>query len=82
MPIKCDLKSFKVDLQNFEKIVVEVPDSVKILVAESGIHSTKDAVRMIRSGANALLIGTHFMRQSFPGIALEQMIAEYAEWSR
>jgi indole-3-glycerol phosphate synthase len=31
------------------------------LVAESGVHSQKDAVRMVRAGADALLVGTELM---------------------
>ena len=43
-------------------------------MAESGIHSKEDLLFMKEQGADAVLIGTHFMRAPDPGMALNDLI--------
>lgn len=70
-----DLRRFTVDLSVAERLIPRIPPGVTV-VAESGIHSPADARRMQEVGAQALLIGTHFMRQPSPGKALAALLGE------
>lgn len=72
-----NLKSFDVNTNTFSALVKEIPDD-KIVVAESGIHSQKDLLFMKEQGADAVLIGTHFMRAAEPGKALADLISVLA----
>jgi indole-3-glycerol phosphate synthase len=56
-----NLKHFTVDLGTTEKLAEEVPDDV-VLVAESGIKTVADAIRLAEAGADALLVGETLMR--------------------
>jgi indole-3-glycerol phosphate synthase len=56
-----NLKSFTVDLSTTELLAEEVPDDI-ILVAESGIKTPADAIRLADAGADSLLIGETLMR--------------------
>ncbi|PSQ23590.1 indole-3-glycerol phosphate synthase [Halobacteriales archaeon QS_9_67_15] len=58
-----DLAELAVDLGTFEDVAPEVPENVT-LIAESGIATTNDAVRMREAGADALLIGSAIMDAS------------------
>lgn len=68
-----NLKSFGVDNSTFSSIAKHIP-SDKIVVAESGIHSREDFMYMKQADADAVLIGTHFMRAEDPGKALADLI--------
>jgi len=68
-----NLKSFGVDNSTFSSIAIQIPDD-KIVVAESGIHSREDLLYMKNANADAVLIGTHFMRAPDPGKALAELI--------
>jgi len=62
-----DLKSFKVDLATTEKLAVKLrradsPARDALLVAESGIHTRADALRLQAGGAGAILVGESLMR--------------------
>jgi len=56
-----NLNTLEVDLGTFERLSPRVRDAGVFLVAESGVHSPEDASRMMRSGADALLVGTELM---------------------
>jgi indole-3-glycerol phosphate synthase len=56
-----DLSLLEVDLNTFENLVDEAPQEVT-LVAESGIQTREDAERMMKAGADAMLIGKAVMR--------------------
>ena len=57
-----NLETFKMDMQLSHKLIPLIPNS-KIIVAESGIDS-HDVVKELSSvGADAFLVGEHFMRQ-------------------
>lgn len=55
-----NLKDFTVDLSNSTNLRKDIPKDI-LFVAESGILNTIDAIALIRSGADALLIGEAMM---------------------
>ncbi|MBE0491935.1 MAG: indole-3-glycerol phosphate synthase TrpC [Sulfurospirillum sp.] len=58
-----NLETFKMDMQLCEKIIPLIPNG-KIIVAESGLDD-KEVIKHLSSvGADAFLIGEHFMRQN------------------
>ena len=69
-----NLKTFEVDMATTERLAEEVPDDV-ILVSESGIKTQDDALRALRAGANALLIGETLMRSNDPSREIEDFLA-------
>jgi indole-3-glycerol phosphate synthase len=56
-----NLNTLEVDLKNFERLAPRAKEAGVFLVAESGIHSHEDALRMMRAGADALLVGSELM---------------------
>ncbi|WP_127836649.1 indole-3-glycerol phosphate synthase TrpC [Clostridium prolinivorans] len=56
-----DLKTFKVSLDNTEKLVKSIPKD-KIIVSESGIANAEDVKYLKSFGVNAILVGETFMR--------------------
>ena len=54
-----NLTTMKVDISTTEKLAPLI--SGRIIVSESGISSTDDAVRMIDAGVDAILVGTSIM---------------------
>lgn len=66
-----DLKTFHTDLSKLEKMVNMLPaDTVKI--AESGIKSVDDIVRLKQLGFQGFLIGTTFMKSTHPDKACQK----------
>ncbi len=62
-----DLTTFTVDLGTTERLAKRLANSgekEKVLVAESGIHTRADVVRLEAYGSSAILVGTSLMRQS------------------
>ncbi len=58
-----DLKTFKIDLANTERLAAMLPETnAPLLVAESGIHTHADVERLARCGAKAILVGESLMR--------------------
>jgi indole-3-glycerol phosphate synthase len=59
-----DLKTFKVDLAATEKIAAQLAKAPysPLLVSESGIHTRVDVERLVRCGANAILVGESLVR--------------------
>jgi indole-3-glycerol phosphate synthase len=55
-----DLTTMKVDINTTEKLAPLI--SGRIIISESGISSREDAIRMIDSGADAILVGTSIMQ--------------------
>jgi indole-3-glycerol phosphate synthase len=68
-----DLRTFKVDLQTAFALVEKIPVGV-IRVAESGIHSADDLVRLRAAGYDAFLVGESLMRAASPGGALRELM--------
>jgi indole-3-glycerol phosphate synthase len=56
-----NLKTLEVDLGTFERLAPRAREAGAFLIAESGVHSHEDAQRMVRAGADALLVGTELM---------------------
>jgi len=73
-----DLKTFHIDLSTTEQLAKQVPQN-GYLVAESGLKTGADGYRMLQAGAEAVLIGSHFMQQSNPGAALLQFKRELSQ---
>jgi len=58
-----NLSTLEVDLETFERLGPLAKDSGLFVVAESGIYSREDVLRMEEAGADALLVGTSLMRE-------------------
>ena len=56
-----DLKTFKVDISNSERLRRLVPDNV-LFIAESGIKTNEDIRRLKEAKVNGVLIGETLMR--------------------
>lgn len=57
------LKTFDTDLGVTERLAKLLPDD-RLLVSESGIHTSSDIVRLSKAGARAFLVGESLMRQA------------------
>lgn len=68
-----DLRTFKVDLETAFRLAARLPRSV-LAVAESGIHSSSDIVRLRAAGYSAFLIGESLMRVERPGETLRALL--------
>ncbi|MCK6558497.1 indole-3-glycerol phosphate synthase TrpC [bacterium] len=64
-----DLHTFAVNLATAERLVADVPAAC-VRVAESGISSRHEVERLAAAGFDAILIGSHLMRQADPGRGL------------
>ena len=73
-----DLRTLAVDLQTALTLASAIPDDV-VAVAESGIRSAADIVRLRDAGYDAFLIGEHLMAQDNPAGALEALIHSASE---
>jgi indole-3-glycerol phosphate synthase len=69
-----DLRDFSITLDTSINLAPLAPAG-SILVAESGITSGADVLRLRRAGFSAFLIGEHFMRTPDPGLALHALLA-------
>jgi indole-3-glycerol phosphate synthase len=63
-----NLATLEVDLETFERLGPVAKASGLFVVAESGINSREDVLRMEAAGADALLVGTSLMKE--PGLLL------------
>ncbi len=68
-----DLKTFQVDLATAKRLSSRIPDD-RIFVVESGIHNTRDVDALLDAGADAFLIGEHFMTSDDPASALRGLL--------
>jgi indole-3-glycerol phosphate synthase len=57
-----NLDTFEMDMSLTERLVPLIPNS-KIIVAESGISTHETIKELSKAGADAFLVGEHFMRQ-------------------
>lgn len=57
-----DLVTFEMDMSLSARLIPLIPNG-KIIVAESGIESHEMVVELSKMGADAFLVGEHFMRQ-------------------
>ena len=58
-----NLKTLQIDLGTFERLAAQVPGD-RLLVAESGLYTWSDLVRMQKAGAKAYLVGESLMRET------------------
>ncbi|MCA9732608.1 MAG: indole-3-glycerol phosphate synthase TrpC [Deferribacteres bacterium] len=64
-----NLETFEIDLGVTERLAPIAGNDI-VLVGESGISKWDDLQRMAAAGVDAVLVGSHFMRQDDPGEAL------------
>lgn len=69
-----DLKTFAVRLETSLELAERIPTGV-VRVAESGIATSADMIRLREAGFDAFLIGESLMRQADPGSALEELLS-------
>jgi indole-3-glycerol phosphate synthase len=69
-----DLKTFEVSLERACELAAMLPTS-SVKVAESGIHTAADMLRLRAAGYDAFLIGESLMRQPEPGEALRDLLS-------
>ncbi|MFA7097378.1 MAG: indole-3-glycerol phosphate synthase TrpC [Gammaproteobacteria bacterium] len=67
-----DLRTFRTDLQTTLDLLGGIPQD-RIVVTESGIHTSADVARMREHGVNAFLVGESFMRAREPGAKLAEL---------
>ncbi len=70
-----DLHTFHVDLNTALRLGRLIPKDV-VSVAESGIHSGQDIMRLRAEGYQAFLIGESLMKAEKPGAVLQLLLAE------
>jgi indole-3-glycerol phosphate synthase len=68
-----DLKTFKVDVDTSLRLAKLIPED-RLFVVESGIHSKADIDRLLAAGADAFLIGEHFVTSNDPVSALRGLL--------
>ncbi|WP_438432360.1 indole-3-glycerol phosphate synthase TrpC [Gorillibacterium sp. sgz500922] len=68
-----NLHTFETDLATTAELAALVPPS-RFLVSESGIAGPADIVRLNGDGAQAVLVGEHFMRQADIGQAVADLM--------
>jgi indole-3-glycerol phosphate synthase len=69
-----DLRTFKVNIDTSLALRERLPADA-VLVAESGIHSTDDLLRLHAAGFDAFLVGETLMRDPYPGEALARLLS-------
>ena len=69
-----DLRTFRVSLNTSERLIAEAPRD-KIMISESGLHSTDSLLHLYRLGFRGFLIGEALMRAPDPEVALRDLAA-------
>lgn len=72
-----NLRTFDVSLNTSLDLAASLPTGI-VRVAESGIHTAADIVRLRSAGFDAFLIGESLMRQPDPGSALAALLSAVA----
>lgn len=70
-----NLQTFETDLATTERLLPLIPDS-HFVVAESGISSREDVLRLQRAGARGFLVGESLMREDDIGTKLRELQGE------
>ena len=68
-----DLRTFETSLSTTERLAKSVPED-RLIVAESGINSRGDILRLSRAGAGAFLVGEALMRETDIGAKLRELL--------
>ncbi len=69
-----NLRTMEIDLSVSEQLFPCFPNGF-VKVAESGISTEEDIKRVRKSGADAVLVGTHLMKAQKPGKALRELVS-------
>jgi indole-3-glycerol phosphate synthase len=69
-----DLLTFETRLETTIELAPQVPSS-RLLVSESGIHSSADVARLGASKVSAYLVGSAFMAAEDPGLELKRVFS-------
>ena len=69
-----NLRTFETSLQTTLDLLPQIPEN-KIVVTESGIHSTQDISLMRDNDVHTFLVGEAFMRADEPGEMLQQLFS-------
>jgi indole-3-glycerol phosphate synthase len=67
-----NLETFEMDMKLSERLIPLIPNS-KIIVAESGISDHETLIELNKIGADAFLVGEHFMRQEDITLAVKTL---------
>ena len=70
-----DLHSFVVDLDHTLRLKEQIPAN-RLLVAESGIGSRADVLRLEQAGVSAMLVGESLMRQPDISLAVRTLLGK------
>ena len=70
-----DLQTFVTDLATTERLLPKIPGD-RFVVAESGISSRRDILRLQRAGARGFLVGESLMREDDIGAKLRDLQGE------
>jgi indole-3-glycerol phosphate synthase len=68
-----DLKTFDVTLDTSLRLAKLIPND-RLFVVESGIHTKHDIDRLLDAGADAFLIGEHFLTAPDPAAAIRGLL--------
>lgn len=77
-----NLKTFEVSLEVTEKIAPLIKKEGRFLISESGMRTTEDVNRVLKAGANGILVGETFMRHKNPAEAINEMKLPLVEVSK
>ena len=69
-----NLHNFETSLETTYSLISQIPGD-RIIVTESGIHSSENVKSMQNHGVNSFLVGEAFMRQPDPGKALKSLFS-------
>jgi indole-3-glycerol phosphate synthase len=67
-----NLETFEMDMNLCHKLIPMIPNG-KIIVAESGVSNQEVIKELSKAGADAFLIGEHFMRQEDIGAEVQKL---------
>jgi len=70
-----NLKTLVTDLAVAHELAKAIPDD-RLCIAESGIRTGEDIKSLTASGYDGFLIGESLLRESLPGKALKELIAQ------
>jgi indole-3-glycerol phosphate synthase len=68
-----DLRTFKTDLEHTLRLRDRVPDEC-VLIAESGIRTRDDVLRLESAGVDAILVGESLMKSADIGAAVDTLL--------
>ena len=76
-----DLKTLNVRAETSLELLGAIPEEC-LAVAESGLRTHEDLVRLRAAGFDAFLIGEHLMRAADPGAALAELLGDASRGGR